>query len=117
MISRRRSHPDGLRVESLVRSPTSIVCGVGHPLYGSETVDMAIQMVGEGSLLGVFPDVMIRCQINHGELHRIPSSDPLPEPELVAVTRPSSASHPAAEALLSVLEPALEESLEAHCAT
>lgn len=154
LISRRRSHPDGLRVESLVRSPTSIVCGVGHPLYGSERVDaealqdhafvtsrffgqpesaaakvpgrigatvemlqMAIQMVGEGSLLGVFPDVMIRCQLNHGELHRIPSTDPLPELELVALTRPSSASHPAAEALLSVLEPALEESLERHCTT
>lgn len=154
LIGRRRSYADGLRAESLVRSPTSIVCGVGHPLYGVEAVDperlrehafvasrffgqpesvgalvpgpvgatverpqMAIQMVVEGPLLGVFPDVMIRCQLNHGELYQVPTTNPLPELELVALTRPASASHPSAEALLSVLEPALEESLERQCAT
>ena len=154
LISRRRSHAEGIRVESLVRSPTSVVCGVGHPLYGAESVDaerlsahafvasrffgqpesaapvvpgrvgatvemapMAIQMVVEGAMLGVFPDVMIRCQLNHGELHRVPVAEPLPQLELVALSRPASASHPAVEALLSVLEPALEESLQRQCAT
>lgn len=148
--------PDDLRIRSLAHSPTSTVCGVGHPLYDAEEVDdralqaspfvalrffgqaetrapdppgapprcigatvdllqMGIQMVTDGGFLGHFPDVMIRCQLNHGELRRVPGA-PTGRAELVAITRPTAAARRATEVFLEHLRAALGESLSRECA-
>ena len=147
--------PDDLRVRSLAYSPTSTVCGVGHPLYDAEEIDdpalqaspyvalrffgqaetsdpyppdapprrigatvdlmqTGIQMVTDGGFLGHFPDVMIRCQLNHGELQRVPGA-PTGSAEMVAITRPTAAACRATEVFLEHLRAALGESLSREC--
>ena len=82
-----------------------------------ERTQMAIQMVVEGSLLGTFPDVMIRCQLNHAELRRLNAPTDLPSVDLLAVTRPSPATAGKTTALIELLEVSLSETLSQACAT
>jgi len=78
-----------------------------------ELVQMAIQMVVEGGFLAYLPDVMIRCQLNHGELVRLeglPSGD---ETELCAWQRPGASTR--TRTLIAAVELALRETLRLEC--
>ncbi len=80
----------------------------------AELVQMAIQMAVEGAFLGYFPDVMIRCQLNHRELWRLPGPAAAAV-ELLAVRRPLAAHRAAVDALLDQLRVALAETLDLEC--
>ena len=77
-----------------------------------DRVPVAVQLVTEGLFLGVFPDAMIRCQLNHGELRALPIASQ-PEPiELVAVWRYEG---PRMQVVSAALRDALAQSLERPC--
>lgn len=80
-----------------------------------ELVQMAIRMVEHGSFLGHFPDVMIRCQLRHGELRRVQGATADAATELVAWRRPGSAGRRASDTLLDELAGTLEETLDTEC--
>lgn len=149
----------GLRRTALIRSPGSLVCGRGHPLFEgqritptdlqqhdfvvtqffgreylppsdcfpdarfprrigatAELLQMAIQMVVDGEFLGYFPDISIRCQLNHDELRRLDGLTELPGFELFAVTREGATQKPAAELLVEYVRDALRDALALECA-
>lgn len=81
-----------------------------------ELVQMAIQIVAEGRLLGCFPDVMIRCELNHDELSRIDGGIAVPATELVAVRRADGPRRTAVRTLLDAVKVALADALSSECA-
>jgi LysR family transcriptional regulator, cyn operon transcriptional activator len=81
-----------------------------------ETLKMGIKMVEAGTLLGYFPDVAIRCQLNHGELKRLDGLQPGEPFELCAVTAAGAVERPAARVLIDAMAAELEELLVADCA-
>ena len=82
-----------------------------------ELVNMAIQMVVEGGFLGCFPDVMIRCQLNHEEVRAVDGFGSLPDTELAAICRAGTQPLPSVQQLLDELRQALQETLTAPCPT
>lgn len=78
------------------------------------TLNMGIKLVEEGPLLGFFPDVAIRCQLNHGELRRLQGLDVQEHFELSAIT--AGEPRPSVRRLVESMTQALEELLVAECA-
>ncbi len=95
----------------------------GHPGLGRgrtigatvEMLHMAIQMVAEGPFLGYFPQVAIRCQLNHGELCPLEGPQDLPGFELIALTRADEDDKPGIGAFLEQLELAVREAIQKTC--
>ncbi len=81
-----------------------------------EQLPVAIQMVIEGGFLGVFPDVMIRCQLNHAELRKLGGLPAGRGVALSAVHRVGAAKSVAIEAAIAELGRSLNETLQRECA-
>jgi DNA-binding transcriptional LysR family regulator len=73
----------------------------------------AISVVTESALLGYVPEVLIRCQLNHGELRTLEGLDPPTSTPFVAWTFPDASRR--AEAFVDAMATALVESLNAEC--
>lgn len=97
-------------------APTDRYPGPRRVTATVEQMQMAIQMVVEGGFLGYFPDVMIRCQLNHGELRRLMTWQDGEGVDLAALHREGAAKQPAIEALLAELRVSLREALNRECA-
>ena len=138
----------------LAISPSAVVCGREHPLYGRrdvsseelaehgfvltqellepgrpgaqlpeevarprigatvDTLQLAIQLVVDGAFLGCFPEVAIRCQLNHEELTRVGGIGPGPEFEMRALSVGSRAS---VALLIETLRETVAEALALEC--
>jgi DNA-binding transcriptional LysR family regulator len=81
-----------------------------------ELLQMAIELVVDGRFLGFFPDVGIRCQINHGELRRIEGLELGRGFELCALLAPGNPPKASVRELLRSLEATLHEALSIECA-
>lgn len=157
-VGRERPH-EHLSSHLLAESPTSLVCGPGHPLFDAgeldpddlinhpfvvprffgreylpagdhfpedryprrigatvELMQLAIQMVMEGAFLGVFPNVAIRCQLNHGELRALRGLELGPPVQLRALLRKKGKPKRAVALLLERLERTIVEALRLECA-
>jgi DNA-binding transcriptional LysR family regulator len=77
-----------------------------------DTLQLATQLVVEGAYLGYFPDVAIRCQLNHKELFRVDGLEPGPPFEMRALTTSSRA---AVCLLVETLEETVLEALNLDC--
>lgn len=78
----------------------------------ADTLPVAIQMVVDGAFLGCFPEVAIRCQLNHDELRVLPNIQ-AGAFEMRALTASARAS---VSALLEILDQTVAEALSTECA-
>jgi DNA-binding transcriptional LysR family regulator len=81
-----------------------------------ELLQMATELVVDGRFLGYFPDVGIRCQLNHGELRRLEGLDLGPGFELCALLPSGLPAKASVRELLGSLEATLNEALSIECA-
>lgn len=140
---------------ALATSPSAVVCGRDHPLFGKtevsadelaecgfvvtqelleqgrptaqlpeefararigatvDTLQLAIQLVVDGAYLGCFPEVAMRCQLNHSELSPVSGVGPGPEFEMRALSVGSRAS---VALLIETLRETVAEALTLDCA-
>jgi DNA-binding transcriptional LysR family regulator len=78
-----------------------------------DTLQLATQLVVDGAYLGYFPDVAIRCQLNHQELFRLQGLESGPVFEMRALTTSSRAT---VSALVELLQQTVLEALNLECA-
>jgi len=98
------------------RGPTdTLPPGLADARIGAtaDTLQLALQLVMDGAFLGCFPEIAVRCQLNHDELHAVEGIDPQHAFEMTAVTQSSRAS---VALLLDTLEEAVAEVLARDCA-
>lgn len=81
-----------------------------------EMLQMAVELVVDGRFLGYFPDVGIRCQLNHGELRRLEGLELGTSFELCALVAPGIRPKAAVRELLCTLRDTLGEALSIECA-
>ncbi len=69
--------------------PTCVIPDYGRPGPTVDSLSAATQFILDGPFAGYLPELAIHCQLNHGELIRVPTAGPQRELRLGALTAQS----------------------------